>query len=272
MAAITQTNNSSLPTSVSQASSWRQAVNELIDHKISRGECFSSGEVAAILRTHRPDLRFSVTTLGEHVRDLFYTGGMALYTDNGGMLVSPCQVPRTTQGLGRTPAGQTVFVYGPNHAECMSHHFEVDIPRPGQKAQTKVVNVTPQSLPTPPPPALPSDSNSKTPVVISGSKAPSQDDLTATVHTDRRLCIPRRAFEYFVEKSGHLLRGGDSVSVSYDGNQITVTMKPTPSSIEYNLALTRGRILLVSPDSSKPFVPGDKYDIQVTSDALVIDL
>jgi len=246
---------------LTNAQDWRTAANALCDWYIEHNRCFSSGEIAYEIRTHRPDLAFSVRTLGEHMRDLFYSGGMSDYVDGYGDSNYPMQVPRTTQGLGRTPAGVEVFVYCPEQTEGFAHHFEVDIPAPpGQPAQRQPKN-TPQS-----PAAAPQSG-----VTI---KANANGKLTATVHNDRRLCISRGTFEVFVHRTGRPLRGGDPVHIQFDGanDQIKITLDPDPSgqSAAYDLASSRGRVLF--PNQGAPFKVGDTFTVTVDKDALTIDL
>lgn len=265
-----------MPNDVTNAASsgdWRGAVNALITHKIGNGSPFSSGELAAELRTNFPSLRFSATGLGDHVRDLFYGGGMDLYDDGTGGLVPPCQIPRTTQGLGRTPAGQTVFVYGPDQQSCNNHPFEVDIPTPGQQ---NITQNAPLPLPAQPVAALPGgvhppaqNGYTRAPIQITGQSAPKALP-NASVHTDRRLCVPRGAFEAFVLTLNHVMRGGDPVYIRFDGDTLVVTLDPQPGTSKYDLATTRGRVLVTHP--STPFQPGDKYAIEVDGDELRVDL
>jgi hypothetical protein len=271
-----------MPNDVTNAASsgdWRNAVNALVTHKIENGLPFSSGELAAELRTQFPSLRFSVTGLGDHVRDLFYGGGMDLYDDGMGGLIPPCQIPRTTQGLGRTPAGQMVFVYGPDQQTCDNHPFEVDIPIPGNQntSQNAISTPKPSALPAAQPVgALPGgtqppaqDGYTRTPVQITGQAAP-RAIPKASVHTDRRLCVPRGAFEAFVLTLNHVMRGGDPVYIRFDGDTLIVTLDPQPGTSKYDLAVTRGRVLVTHP--STPFQPGDKYTIEVDGDELKVDL
>ena len=107
---------------IKNAINWRDAVNSLLTFWISEGRCFSSGEVAACLRTHMPDLKFSVPKVGEFVRELFYS---SIGPYPGGEAV--VQVPRFTVGKfpDRTPAQTEVFVYGPTADACNAHDFEV---------------------------------------------------------------------------------------------------------------------------------------------------
>jgi hypothetical protein len=269
------------------APDWRNAANYLVDYKIQQGMCFSSGEIVAELRTHRPTLRFSATNLGEHIRDLFYSGGMPHYDDASGIQYPVQQVPRTTQGLARTPAGVTVFVYGPSQMAGSSHHFEVDIPSPqrsvpGGKAHTHphyapTHQVTLQSQPgtgqvsatlqpsaTPTPPPAP-----KQPIQIQAQKHKS---LEAHVIKDRRLCIPRPAFEAFVHKSGKPLVGGKPVHIVFDGDILAVTLIPGMGSRPYDLSNSRGRIFVTAPSSRQPFTPGARFQIDVSKHCLTVDL
>lgn len=252
---------------------WRDAASTLIAHKIAAGLPFSSGEIAAELRAGRPDLPFGAMTLGDYIRDLFYTGGMDLYEDASGV-IPPCQVPRTTQGIGRTPAGKQVFVYGPDPSVCLAHDFEVDIPLPpGVPSLPPGVSSPPWSMasksipmqvvaPSAPTPA-------KTPVSITGAFAP-RALPNATVHTDNRLCVPRGAFEGYMLATNHVMRGGDPVYTRFEGNDLVISTTQLPGTAKYDLAKDRGRVLVTSP--SAPFTPGDRYRIYIEHGELRVDI
>jgi hypothetical protein len=246
---------------LTNAQDWRTAANDLCDWYIQHNRCFSSGEIAREIRLNRPDLAFSVRTLGEHMRDLFYSGGMRSYEDGYGDTSAPSQVPRTTQGTGRTPAGVEVFVYCPEPAEGFAHGFEVDIPKAPAQRQTQNA---PQSAPARSQPSQP-----RSGVTI---KANANGKLTATVIADRRLCISRGTFEVFVHKRGKPMQGGDPVHIRMDGGKAVVTLDPDPNglSVSYDLASSRGRVLF--PNPSSPFKPGDSYTVEVTGDSITIDL
>ena len=254
-------------------SDWRTALALLLDHWVNAGRCFSSGEVAACLREHRPDLRFSVLSIGESVRDQFYSGTLPEYADdgNGSGPIAATMVPRITEGLypDRTPAGVEVFVYGPGEDACHAHDFEVYIPLPGQgqadapdpeMAQTDkaAADATGQTLSA---------------VAILGAKVASLD-IRAKVHNDGRLCIPRSAFELAVHLGNAPMRGGDPVWVKVTSDAATVlTSDPGDDSFEeYGLATTRGRILFPSSDPANPFTVGDTYPVTVEKGALSVDL
>jgi hypothetical protein len=257
-----------------QANNWRDAVKSMISERIAQNRCFSSGELAAELRTECPALSFSVRSLGDYVRDMFYAGGMELYDDGQGGMVPPCQIPCITQGIGRTPSGQTVFVYGPDPGACAAHNFEVDIPAPpGQQVSvSSAPAVAAFSSNTSAPVAFPSNTSvapSNTPVVITGAQAP-QALPQATVHTDARLCVPRGAFEALVQALQHVMRGGDPVYTSLNGNLLELRLDAQPGYTKYDLSATRGRVLITH--AATAFNPGDKYRITIVQDTLQIDL
>ena len=113
---------------------WRGSVDALIQTLTSTNRCYSSGELARILRICAPSLRFAVPGIGEYTRDAFYGDNLPEYDDGQGNPVAPVQIGRMTQGLfpSRTGAGQMVFVYGPCQAACDVAEYEVYIPRPGR--------------------------------------------------------------------------------------------------------------------------------------------
>jgi len=261
---------------------WRSVVNGLCDFLISEGHCFSSGELARWLRQYRKDLRFSVPRLGEHVRDAFYAGTMTEYPDDGsGLPAYPSQVPRQTQGLGRTPAGTQVFVYCPDQTAGFGHNFEVDIPRPGD-ADTSYPDaslVTPVVTPASPTVGLsgvpvPTSTQAPAPagVSITGAAKPLVE-LKAKVHDDRRLCVPRAAFEAYVHFCGQPMKGGDPVFVKVETDEATITLTdPGDGASSYDLSTSRGRVLFPAPPGETPFTPGDVYLVNITPNGLTVDL
>lgn len=243
---------------------WRATCNALIEHLVEEGECFSSGELARWMRIYRPDLKFSVPNLGGYVRDLYYACTLPQYADDGegNGPCNPTQVPRTTEGLGRTPAGVEVFVYAPNGDAGYAHNFEVDIPQPGGPATQYSTNATPG---TPKTPAAAGDG-----VVIAGSAKPLMA-LKATVQQDRRLQVPRAAFEAFVHFCGATMRGGDPVYVKVEMDKATITLAdPGDGAKEYNLWADSGRVSFPSP--STPFNPGDTFLVNIAPNGLTVDL
>jgi len=272
-------------------SNWRDAAFEACKFYVDQGQCFSSGEVARDLRTHRTDLKFSVMGVGEYLRDLFYGGGMPDYQALG-MTMPVQQVGRTTTGKGRTPAGRDVFVYCPDPTEGYNHDFEVDIPRPpvdggfvatgilpgrvsatrptGAPALTPVpVGATPSGIHPPHQSTYTRQPTAKA-ANITG-KAPKKDP-EAKVHTDRRLCISRNAFEAFVHLTKTPMKGGDPIYLSFDGDTATVTLDQVPGSKPYSLATERGRILFPSPNKTKSFAPGKTTPVTITAKSLSVNL
>lgn len=245
---------------------WMGATDALINLLVENGECFSSGEIAAHLRTFRPDLRFSVTSnVGEHVRDRFYANTMPLYPNPDGTFTPVEMVPRTTAGFTRTPPGTQVFVYGPSYNDADTHEFEVDIPKPG--VQTPAAPNDAYGLPARPVQA-------PQPVQHAINLTPRKPllDLRATVHNDGRCCIPRSAFEALLHETKTSLKGGDSVYVIVDGDEARIGLDREPGAQAYQLAAARGRVLF--PHPAHPFTPGDAYKLTVEGDdrRLVVDL
>lgn len=243
---------------------WQAATDDLIDLLVENGECFSSGEIAAHLRTFRPDLKFSVTNhIGEHLRDRFYGNTMPLYTNADGTHSPVEKVPRVTQGYTRTPAGTEVFIYGPSAADAANHAFEVDIPKPGSP-----LNPDPSDqwgLPK-----RPQQSSQPKSHFTQIQPRKVRQDLSATVHNDGRCCIPRSAFEELLHATGQSLKGGDHVHVLVTDDKVTISLSSFPNSRTYNLQATRGRIMFPRP--SKPFIPGQSFKIAVDNDKLVVNL
>jgi hypothetical protein len=294
---VTSPTGASTPlTVIAQSSDWRTAVTDLLAWMVANGRCFSSGEIAAYLRTNRSDLAFKVGGVGEFVREAYDNGRFPSYSDTAGNSVYPTQVPRTTNGVARTldgrtvesktAAGQAVFVYAIDGAEGFAHDFEVYIPDYDDPQATKAIDYTgaPPVAPTvtTTPSATPGASpvtsappSQATGVLITGSLK--RDDLIAYVRPDRRLCVPRAAFEAFVALTGTPLRGGpngDPVYIDFMGDEVVITRDPsaTGTSTAYHLWATRGRVAFLAATGLPTFDPGDKYEITVRQDALVVNL
>ena len=245
---------------------WLSATDAVITVLVEEHDCFSSGEIAAHLRTFRPDLVFSVTSsVGEHIRDRFYSSSLPMYENPDGTHTPVEQVPRTTQGFTRTGAGVEVFVYGPEWQACQDHEFEIEIPAPG---------VTTPADPTdahglPAKPAQPSTAH-----FVNLKPRVATRDLTATVHKDARLYVPRSAFEALLHETQTGLKGGDSVYVLVDDSteEATVNLDRSNGAQAYQLIATRGRVLF--PHPIHPFTPGDTYAVTVDGSGrrLVVDL
>lgn len=248
-------------TAIGDTADWRAAVSNLIDHWAANGRCYSSGEVTAALRTHRPDLRFSVWSVGAYLRDLFYAGTMPAFIEVGGHAWPYLQVSRLTEGKypNRTPADHLVFVYCCNADDGYNHDFEIFVPKPGE-------TMADDPGPQPTQPRSPKET-----VDILGAQC-GNSTIRARVHDDKRMCIPRKAFELFVHFNGQPMRGGDPVFVTVSEDAIKVNRDDSnPAARPYDLSKTRGRILFPSPDPAKPFKPGATYKIRVDANSLTVD-
>lgn len=240
-------------TDLSNARTWQDAVCTLIDARCASATCFSSGELARILRLERRDFRFAVTELGEFVKDLFHQGAIE-YGDIQARLRSAVQVPRRTEGLSRTPAGTEVFVYAPSPACGQLHEFEVEIPRPG---------FTPTDLER---------------QRFAAAAAQANAEMVASVHGDGRLCIPRRAFERLSHATGISIRGGDQVWVELrvdaqgSGESLRVYLDARAGCASYGLSSDRGRVRFTAPSELPAFVAGSRYAIEIADDGLSIVL
>jgi hypothetical protein len=268
------------------AGDWRKAVVLVVNELVQHGTCFSSGEIARCLRIVDPTLAFKVTGIGEYVRDAFYTNQMGGYDING-TPAAPVQIGRTAQGLfpNRTPAGQLVFVYGPDQPACDAHPFEVYIPLPGegldQIKQTDQQGGT--TAPTAPPQAAADSGSACVPsvpnpiIVPPPAKAVSlagkaiKKDLLATVTDECRLYVSRDTFEQFVFLRGQPMRGGDPVYVRGDKDEVIITLDAQPGASQFTLEATRGRVK-VPNGTGAPFKPGDKYRVTVTPNEIKVDL
>jgi hypothetical protein len=272
---------------IAKSQDWQEAVRDLIEYRVVNGLCFSSGEIAAVLRTHRmADLRFSVLRLGEYVRDLFYAGLMPQYAvedDNGDVEeVSPLQVSRYTKGIGRTPAGQEVFVYGPTQEACDDHDFEVDIPiPPGVKPAPLPGGTAMQHqgqtahLGAPAPSGYPTQiAAAVNPVPAQAAVKAAQATLTVKVISDCRCVVYRNVFEAWVHYAKKTMRAGAPVYIRFENDKAFVSLDDPPQGDaaihQLHTGSRPGRVFFASPKA--PFTPGDEYGIELTDDALVVDL
>lgn len=244
---------------------WLGATDALINLLVEERDCFSSGEIAAHLRTFKPDLRFSVTSnVGEHVRDRFYSDTMPLYPNPDGSYTPVERVPRTTGGFSRTPPGTEVFVYAPNYQDGVAYDFEVEIPKPGTQAALE-----PDGLPAKPaqaPNPLPKSH------FVNLKARPAAKNLMATVHNDGRCCIPRSALEALLHATQTALKGGDSVFVIVDDDEARISLDREKGAQAYQLSAARGRVLF--PHPAHPFSVGDSFTIKIDGPGrrLVVEL
>lgn len=270
---------------------WRTGVTDLVAWMVANDRCFSSGEVAAYMRTCRPDFAFRVSGVGDVIRDAYDNGTFPNYDDGTGTSVYATQVPRTATGIARTldgrtvttktPPGQPVFVYAKDGGEGFAHDFEIYVPDfddPTAQRATLYTGPAPVAAPVV---STPSATPGGAPVVSAPPSASvgnlitgtlSKDDQTAYVRPDRRLCVPRAAFEAFVNLTGIPLRGGqngDPVYVTVDGDEVFITRDANPSSQVYHLWANRGRIAVANTPAT---TPGDKFKVIVSATSLTIDL
>lgn len=259
---------------------WRANVDALLHLFADGGRCYSSGELARILRICNPDLRFSVPGIGGYIRDAWVQDELPEYDDGTGVGMSPLQIARTTIGIfpNRTPAGQPVFVYGSDQGACMAAEYEVYIPRGGESLEDirdgddnaaspqALVNV-PTQTPAPGSTAAPAAPG----VVLVGNT--SRTTFECKVTGDFRLYLNREVFDALAFQSGQAMRGGDPVYVRVDGDNviITITDDGNPANEAFTLGLTRGRIKVPNKTGS-PFVPKTRYGVVVTSTEITVDL
>ena len=88
-----------------------RGIDELIEFGMTEDLCFTSKEIVHVIRTLHPELKFTQRTAGRIVRDAMRNSS---YTP----------VSRMTAGIGKTPAGQEVIVYGPNRDAAIEYDFE----------------------------------------------------------------------------------------------------------------------------------------------------
>lgn len=244
-------NENALKMSISQSPDWETAVEDFIRCTTQLGQPFTSGHVTTILRVYRPEFRFKHADIGEACRDAFYDGRVE-YGD-----VLAVQEPRVCAGLGRTPAGTTVFVYAADQDAALAFPFELDIPEPGagltQMPQEHPIQQNVQVKPSLPSPA----------------------DMKATVLSDHRLCVPRAALEALLHATGRSFRSDQRVWVRFEGSpdydKAIVTLDQQPNAVHYGVQSTRGRILFPKAGSGQ-FDHGDIFAVEVVGDELVCDI
>ncbi len=254
---------------IAQSDDWQTAVTDLIDYYTAHDMCFSSGEVARELRLHRPDFRFSVFWVGDRVRDLFYSAAI-LYKvqgntggDEKATAVPAFQVTRITEGLFplRTPAGLPVFVYGPHPSLCEKHSFEVEIPQPPRSQP-------PNDWETNKPPEEDEDEEW---TEDERAQSHSRGDFTVRIHADKRMCFTRPIMDAFFHATQKPYQAGTSVHLRIDdASKVVVTLNATADTAEYQLNISRGRVLYPSP--GKPFNPGDLFKVDITPTAIIVGL
>jgi hypothetical protein len=269
MSMIAESTATSMSEALAEHTDLPDAVQAAIDFLIANGKAFSSGEVAREIRM-LTDIRFSVLTVGQMLREWFYANTMPSYDDGDGEPVYPCKVPRTTVGLfpDRTPEGQEVFVYAFDEEDGADHDFEVYIPVPGSKAGDPEPDPS-DDVEDEPEPKLPAAPAGTAPA--STAPAGTVDAGKAKVLSDRRLQIPRKAVEVLLHSTGQPLRGGLPVHVAITAEEAVVALNPFLGSTPHAVNQTRGRVHFASTTSTQ-FVPGTTYEIKATSAGLVITL
>jgi len=246
-------------TTLINTNSWRDAVCKVIDQKLKDEKCFSSGEITKEIREQCPDLRFSHWDVGEYIRDLYFNGSFVFNGFPDRSDYDYVQVVRYTSGKTRTPYGMKVFVYAPTLESGLEHEFEVEIPR-------AKVNL-----------GVPYDEYGTMENEGPRRGEENEKQLQATVQKDKRIHIPRSAFDALGEKTGKPLSFGDKVHISLDEavKKIKVKLQSEENSKEYGLTMDRGRVKYLPnhvEDWVCPWGAGDAFDIQVTEEGLEIDV
>jgi hypothetical protein len=265
---------------------WRGAVDALLEFWSAEGRPYSSGEVAAALRIHRPDLAFQVPTLGSYLRDKFYSNTLPQYPDDGegNGPCSPYQRSRFTAGKypDRTPEGTEVFVYGPSLESCDGHDFEVFVPkwngtRMETMADAPAAATDASTAPGSPEYAVAQTAYVKT--IIAGAPSKLRDtDYVAYVkqEPDRepRMALGRPIFEALCHMNGSAIRAGQPVfvKVTHDVAVVITLTDPGDGAKPCNLSTSEGRLHFSSGDKLKPFPCGKHFKVAVSPSAITIDL
>lgn len=242
---------------------WRTAAEALIFFWTQEGRCYSSGEVAAALRTHRPDLQFMVGSVGNHIREMFHNQQLPSYMDvtgNSPAGIYPFQDIRVCTGIypHRTPGGTEVCVYGPSQDAVRVFEFEIYIPKPGETSADA------------PPPDPGADPALDSPASYAATVATKQ--FIARVWPDSRLAVPRRALEAAAKLAGNALQGGAPVWVKQTAAEAIVSLGDPndPDYKTYTVTNSDSRVAFHSVNG--PFVPATAYNCAVDAGKIVIDL
>ncbi len=286
---------------------WRAACDAVVNHRLSEGLDFTSGEVSAILRTFDKSLVFSVSSVGERLRDAWASGefqfgtngpeiamddygnpevddhGNPMYVaaDGSGMTddvtlaalavsQSPAeQVSRYTEGLGRTPAGTLVFVYAPDYGAGEAHDFEVDIPRPSDSAVINPATGVPDV-----PVAHTSTRDHTTDDsrrAAQVAKAASKGDLTCTVQVTGRMNLGRAVLENYALASRQGLKSDATIFVWVTGNTLVCRLSDdpaNPATVSYKVFRGRTLVNLARLNLARP--AGTTVDAVIDADGITL--
>lgn len=264
---------------IEHSQDWRGATVDLLTFWIDEGRCFSSGEVAAALRVHRPSLFFTVPDIGERIRDLFWSDSLMEYTlDDMGNTAAPVQVSRFTTGRfpDRTPANTEVFVYGPDSEACDAHEFEIFVPKwdKGNRCMETMADAPAPAVNMPSAQTATGTTHAQDCIVVFGTRIATQD-IRASVWVDNRLAVPRRAFEALCHLTGTPIRAGDKVYVKVmSGDKVLLTLEDDGSGefTGYSPVKDKGNVAFGSGDTSNPFPAGAVYQITVDTECISVDL
>lgn len=244
-------NENALSAAISKSIDWKEAVSDFIACTTQLGQPFTSGHITTILRVYRPEFNFKHEWIGEACQEAFYNGEVD-YAGAGSE-----QVPRVCAGLGRTPAGTTVFTYAATQQEALDFPFELDIPKPGEGLKQM-----PQEHPIQPAGSVQIKPN-----------LPSPADMKAAVHQDHRLCVPRAALEALLHATGTSFRSDQRVWVRFSDDNETayISLDQRGNAVDYGVQSTRGRILFPKSGDGQ-FNHGDIFAVEVSGDELVVDI
>lgn len=239
-------NEDALKTAILKSVTWEDAVDDFIACTTQLGQPFTSGHVTTILRVYRPEFQFKHEWVGARCQDKFYNQEVDYHGQ------AAVQIPRVCAGLGRTPSGTTVLVYGADDDDADNFPFELDIPKPGagltQMPQEHPIQAT-QMQP----------------------RVPSKVDMKATVHADHRLCVPRIAFEGLMHSTGRKFRAGDKAWVRFEDSpeRAIVSLDQAANAVDYDIAKDRGRILFPKSGAGQ-FKHGDIFAVEIINSELVV--
>lgn len=277
-----QSHEDALKNALSAVSTWEEAVDALVALRTQNDECYSSGEIADDIRRVRTDLVFRVQWVGQRLQNAMAAGSLPQYQDGFGGFKPAIQVVRQTTGLGRTQAGISVFVYGPDDESALDWPFERHIALPGpQGGNNAALNTAPlsaaalammgsitqpvQAGPTPP---VTTNTPGVTAVVAQGKAVPA--DVLAKVHSDGRICVSKLAFEALAWETKTPIVGGEALYVVFTPGKATITQAPPLSggSTKCYPTCDHCRLHLSTPDA---YPVGAQYRIIVSTTGLEID-
>jgi hypothetical protein len=210
---------------------WRTCATDLIQWLVKNDRCFSSGEIALYLRTHRPEVVFSVLTLGDQLRNWYYGKELPPY-DAG----YPTMVSREFLDAEGKP--RKVFVFAPSESAGRAHDFQVKVPLPAE-VRERAPKVKPEPV----------------------------EEFVATIRSNRRCVVPRGAVERHIHLHGTPFQvEEDPIFLTYlaDGD-VWLSLDSSPGAVPVFLWSGGGRVQFPAPKGHPGYEPDTVVALDVSS-------